>query len=174
MHALQKERTQTPAQRVAAPSWCLVPALESLISEFLQKHAVLCELHIDPALPPMSKECGEAIFRIAEEALDNVARHAAATRVEIALECQARDYYFGVFDDGRGLGTNAFAKTSSGLFRVQARALVLGGVVTLTSAAGMGTSLKVRLPADSACAQYVGLPLHVNQGNPMAHSVGFQ
>ena len=146
----------------------IVAALEWLAAEFIKQTGMVCELHLDGSDISMSEECVMAIFRIAEEALDNVTWHAEASRVEMTLERREHDYYLCITDDGTGFDLNATKEQCPGarersqalnghcgdcaqcyLLGVQERALALGGEATITSAPGAGTALKVRIPVDA-------------------------
>ncbi len=92
-----------------------------------------------------------ALYRIAQEALTNVARHARAKRVEISLIRDAAGVRLVVADDGRGLapaGKTGKGRGSSslGLLGIRERAAALGGAAGVTSAAGRGTTVTVSLP----------------------------
>lgn len=147
--SIEVARTVATTLRPKVLDLGIVAALEWLADEFIKQNAMVCELHLDEVRLSMSEECVMVIFRIAEEALDNVVRHAEAARVEITLERRERDYFLGVFDDGKGFDPDTLRKKSSGLLRVQERALALGGEATIISAPGTGTALKVRIPGDA-------------------------
>ena len=146
----------------------IIAALEWLAAEFIKQTGIVCELHLDGSDISMSEGCVMAIFRIAEEALDNVTWHVEASRVEMTLERRENDYFLCITDDGTGFDFNAAKEQCSGarersqaldghcedcaqcyLLGVQERALALGGEATITSAPGAGMALKVRIPVDA-------------------------
>ncbi|MEU4290410.1 sensor histidine kinase [Kribbella sp. NPDC026596] len=88
-----------------------------------------------------------AAFRIASEALTNVARHAAASRCDIALHLAGTALELSVSDDGLGIGPDVQAGV--GMLSVRERAAELGGVCSVTCPAGGGTVVRVRLPLDA-------------------------
>jgi signal transduction histidine kinase len=91
--------------------------------------------------------CATALFRIAEEALSNVAHHARATSVAIALGTQADHTVLEVHDDGRGISDADLRKPSSlGLLAMRERARLLGGTVDIHGAPGGGTTVRVCIP----------------------------
>ncbi len=101
---------------------------------------------------PISDELVQAVMRIVQEGLTNVARHAAATRVEVALRRLqvGEDSWLELVlaDNGRGLGTpSSAAGCGFGLAGMRERVLALAGEIQFDTAAGGGTRLCVRLPA---------------------------
>jgi signal transduction histidine kinase len=87
----------------------------------------------------------EALFRIAQEALSNVARHARAQNVRVTLKQEEQHIVLVVSDDGQGFDP-ASAPAGMGLGNIEQRASALQGRVTLASAPGEGTTLSVYLP----------------------------
>ncbi|PTR04639.1 histidine kinase/DNA gyrase B/HSP90-like ATPase, partial [Nitrosospira sp. Nsp5] len=88
-----------------------------------------------------------AIFRIVQESLTNVTRHAAASHVEIILSQEAGDLLIEVRDNGKGFNATAAArKKSFGLVGMRERAAVLGGSIDIASLPRQGTVVKLRLP----------------------------
>lgn len=94
-----------------------------------------------------------ALFRIAQETLQNVVKHARATRVEVNLVRDRDGVVFTVSDDGAGFDpATAGGPTSFGLAGMHERASLLGATLLVRSAPGRGTSIVLRLPADRATA----------------------
>lgn len=127
----------------------LIPALEQYIETFSEQHGIpiefeTVELAPEDRLPP---EVETALYRIVQEALTNVIRHARATHVDILLERRGERVVAIVEDDGVGFDAEA-AKQSGrlGLFGMQERAEMLGGRLTIESTAGMGTTVFVEVP----------------------------
>jgi two-component system sensor histidine kinase UhpB len=94
-----------------------------------------------------------AAFRIVQEAVTNVLRHARARRVTVELERERHAIDIAVRDDGRGFDVNdAFGRAEAGghlgLVGMRERASALGGTFDVRSAAGRGTEIHVRLPAE--------------------------
>jgi signal transduction histidine kinase/DNA-binding response OmpR family regulator len=86
------------------------------------------------------------LFRIVQEALNNVAKHASARRVEIALGPLGTEYALAVSDDGIGFDPAAASRSGRGLATMRERTLAVGGQFDLHAAPGAGTRLAVRLP----------------------------
>jgi signal transduction histidine kinase len=123
----------------------LVAALERQITAFQARHkletqAALCQ---EPKLPVQAKE---ALYRIAQEALNNVVKHAQATRVEIWLEEQAGAVTLEVQDDGVGFDPQGEFRGHLGLQSMRERAERLGGRLDINSAPGRGTLLRAAIP----------------------------
>jgi signal transduction histidine kinase len=104
------------------------------------------------ALPPddtLDPGAREAIFRVAQEALANIARHARARNVQVSLELVGTDLVLLVSDDGLGFDP-ATASRGMGLANMQARADEAEADLTLRSEAGGGTTIRLSLPYDPA------------------------
>ena len=135
----------------------LVAAVEWQAQEFQNRTGITCEFSAnqpDLALPP---EVGTAVFRICQETLTNVARHAHATRVELRLEAEAGALLLTVADNGRGITEQELVnQTSLGLLGMRERALLLGGQVTIAGRPGEGTTVMVRVPLEISGVQTGG------------------
>jgi signal transduction histidine kinase len=121
-------------------------AAEWLASEFSRRTEIRTCFDGDPdlELPP---QASTAVFRILQEALTNIARHAGASRVEVELRADTHAATLRVADDGRGLtGTDVAKAGGFGLRGMAERLRVLGGSMTLLPRAAGGTELLVRVP----------------------------
>ncbi|HTS20516.1 MAG TPA: PAS domain-containing sensor histidine kinase [Casimicrobiaceae bacterium] len=128
----------------------LIPAVEWLTEDFSQRHRVACELDVeDPELRlPSAQE--SAVFRIVQESLTNVARHARARHVVVRLARENSGLAISVSDDGIGFSSDAPRNPNSrGLLGMRERAYLLGGEVHVASGPGRGTIVEVRLPIES-------------------------
>ena len=85
------------------------------------------------------------MFRIAQESLTNIARHAHAQRVSLSLIQQSQTIVVCIADDGDGYDTEQ-TKTGLGIFGMHERATFLGGKLTITSQIGQGTTVEATLP----------------------------
>ncbi len=126
----------------------LVAAVRELVSHWSQQSGIVAHLTVqgDPS-PPMMVE--EALFRIVQEALANVARHSRATTVEITLTSEQDTVRLKVDDNGRGFDHATAQGRGVGLLSMQERMHVLGGTLLVESAPGKGTHI-------SACCADVG------------------
>ena len=129
----------------------LVPAVEWLVGNFTQRTGVACALAVadpDLELPSMHSN---AVFRIVQEALTNVAKHAQATRAEVAIGRDGDRLVVRVRDDGVGFPLADPRKPNSfGLVGLRERAALLRGEARITSGPGAGTAVEVRLPLPAA------------------------
>ncbi|HLN05422.1 MAG TPA: GAF domain-containing sensor histidine kinase [Acidimicrobiales bacterium] len=125
----------------------LGPSLESLAHGLGD---VELEIDVDPCR--LAPHVETALFRIAQEALQNVVKHASATRVRVELRCDdpGGGVTLVVSDDGRGFDTSAVAESSHGfsygLASMRERAELIEATFRITSAPGRGTTLVVTLP----------------------------
>jgi two-component system, NarL family, sensor histidine kinase UhpB len=125
----------------------LEAALEWLTSQFRRRTGVICELRVEPEDIALTGDRATAVFRIVQEALTNVARHAKATRVGVSLEGQDEDLVLTVWDDGVGLAPGrGDAPDSFGLMGIRERARALGGGAEIGNRAEAGVQLRVRMP----------------------------
>jgi PAS domain S-box-containing protein len=91
-------------------------------------------------------ELEDNLFRIAQEALHNVVKHAAAKHVRVTVEARGDFVRLSVTDDGRGFDPAAVPEAHLGLTGMRARAERLGGTVTIRSRPGEGTTVEIRMP----------------------------
>lgn len=124
----------------------LVPAIEWLVQNFIQRTGVRCELEIDEALE-LGEPYATAVFRIVQESLHNVAKHARASEVRVRVERKRDAMELAVQDDGVGFRTEDPRKPQSlGLVGLRERAQLLRGEVSISSEAGAGTRVQARIP----------------------------
>jgi signal transduction histidine kinase len=130
----------------------LLPALERSLKEFGASRALAVDLHaagLDGRRLPAPVEI--AVYRIVQEALTNVARHAAASTVSVLLEQRDRSVHVIVEDDGRGFDVEGVLASGQpeqrlGLHGMRERAALLGGSLTVESGPGRGTSVFAAIP----------------------------
>jgi len=96
----------------------------------------------------LPREAGVALFRISQEALNNIAKHAQAARVSLRLEPEGADMVLTIRDDGRGFDPAEVRARSSryGMTTMKERVLAAGGSLEVESAPGKGTTLRARVP----------------------------
>ncbi len=122
-------------------------ALEWQAQEFESRTGVRCRVALPQEPLALDAERSTAIFRIFQESLTNVARHANATHVEARLESVGDQLILQVRDNGKGFDPEqAKTRRSLGLVGMQERALLLGGEVKVAGIPGAGTSLTLRIP----------------------------
>jgi PAS domain S-box-containing protein len=121
----------------------LVAACEWLVQSFRNRAGIACsfELRGDPDL---ADPHATAIFRVLQESLTNITRHARASRVDVALERANGRVTLTVKDDGVGFDSGQRRGPNSyGLFGIRERAYLLGGSATVESAPGLGTTVRL-------------------------------
>ncbi|KFG98238.1 histidine kinase [Burkholderia paludis] len=126
----------------------LVPAIEWLANDFTNRYGIDVERHIETGGLTFTSAGATTLFRIVQEALTNVARHADATRVALRLDVEDGFCVLRVADNGRGSmpGGTAHEDKSFGLIGIRERAHMLGGTVTIDTALARGFSITVALP----------------------------
>ncbi|MCU0682746.1 MAG: sensor histidine kinase [Polyangiaceae bacterium] len=130
----------------------LPAGVEWLVRQTGERAGLAWHLAAPADLDPLDTELRTAAFRIVQESLTNVARHARASRVEVELAASAAELRLTVRDDGVGLPP-AGQRAGMGLFGMRERVRALGGVLELTSAPGAGTTVEVRLPRPAAAPE---------------------
>ena len=125
----------------------LVPAIESITQAFSKRTGITCHMRLDEHLGPLSDDAVTALFRIAQEALTNVARHADASEVSVDLTFKDRTVCLYVQDDGRGLDVETAGHSGTlGLRVMRERALDAGGRLEISSSPEAGTAIRVYVP----------------------------
>ena len=130
----------------------IVSALEWLVDEFIERSKIPCTLRVEGDMP-LDDGCATALFRIVQESLTNISRHAQASAVEIVLERSDARCFLEVRDNGKGFEPGRRKKKSFGLVGIRERMLVLGGEADIVSAPGRGTTVKVNFPIQHAVAE---------------------
>lgn len=131
----------------------LVPALQGQIREFINRTGVPADLVLHGKRRRVQPEIDTIVFRITQEALTNVTRHAAAKQVSIQLDFQPDILSLTIKDNGRGFEPpsvlNPHARRRSwGLLGMQERVALVGGHYQLLSAPGQGTTIQVSIPLE--------------------------
>jgi PAS domain S-box-containing protein len=129
----------------------LVPALEALCDQFGAATGIACTVHADAlageraSAQPALATC---LYRVAQESLNNVAKHARASAVQVRLAADAQGLRLSVSDDGQGLAEGATLRKpeSFGLLGMHERLRMLGGSLALHGAPGRGTTVEARVP----------------------------
>ncbi len=143
----QSVRNVAEHLRPASLGLGIVSAIKKLADEFRKHSGVSCALRLMDAPIDLNEDQTVAIFRIVQESLTNVARHAEASRVEITLSQDTNDLIVEVRDDGKGFDSADVArKKSFGLLGMRERVAVLEGHIDITSVPQSGTVVSVRIP----------------------------
>ena len=126
----------------------LVSALTELSRKFADQSGIPVERRFAEDLPPLSEEAEIAVYRVAQESLTNVARHAGAKRVEIALQRGPGSVVLSVVDDGRGLPETAATNGTAGLRGMRERALLVGGALAVKAGRVGGLEVRLEVPTE--------------------------
>ncbi|MEW2563887.1 HAMP domain-containing sensor histidine kinase [Streptomyces griseorubiginosus] len=121
----------------------LVSALTSLTGEFATHVALRVMRRFDTGLPALDQQTELVLYRVAQEALTNAARHAEADKVEVSLRHSGETVVLTVVDDGRG--TQA-APEGAGMRGMRERALLVGATLNVTSQPRAGTEVRLTVP----------------------------
>ena len=125
----------------------LVPAIEWQAQEFQKRTSIKCKVTSQLPEEMLDDDLNTAFFRIFQETLTNVIRHAQAKRVEVMLQQVDNLLCMEVRDNGRGITEAEINNTHSiGLLGMRERASLLGGEVTFEGQPGKGTSVRVTIP----------------------------
>jgi PAS domain S-box-containing protein len=128
----------------------LVAALRWYVDREAQRAGLTAEFIAEELEKRLSPELETACFRIAQEALTNVARHAKATHVRVELSQRGEELHLVIRDDGIGFDAEAMGGAVSalrlGLMGMRERALIVGGRIEFVSAPGQGTEVHARFP----------------------------
>jgi two-component system, NarL family, sensor histidine kinase UhpB len=121
-------------------------ALNSLGTEFSRSSGIPVNWGLDNELPELSGEVELVLYRIAQEALTNVARHAHATRVDLSLTSTAKGLTLLILDDGQG----GDIREGAGIRGMRERALLIGAELTVDARPGRGTDVRLVVPYGEA------------------------
>jgi two-component system sensor histidine kinase UhpB len=124
----------------------LVSALRELAARFGERAHVAVEQHFDTPLQPLLDAVELAVYRVAQESLTNVARHAQASHVRLSLVNGPRSVVLRVSDDGRGFDTSA-EPGPGGIRGMRERAVLVGGALAVKSTPPHGTEVRLEVPA---------------------------
>jgi signal transduction histidine kinase len=123
----------------------LVAAISKQVEVLRSRYRLTVEASFDDE-PDVSLETKYALYRISQEALHNIIKHARATTVLLSLTCRGQTLSLDVRDDGLGFDPNGHFPGHLGLQSMQARAKRAGGALTIESRTGQGTHLVARIP----------------------------
>jgi PAS domain S-box-containing protein len=135
----------------------LVPALQMLAGEFSQRHNIACEVSAPTEDVRLPDDIASPLFRMVQESLNNVAKHADATHVRIELNVDENSLLLTIADNGKGLAASDTKKADSfGLIGMRERAWAMGGSLDIRSAeldsgasqVSKGTTVAILIPVN--------------------------
>lgn len=124
----------------------LGPAVSWQAREFSRRSGVPVDVAVDGDVDDVPDEIRTCLYRVVQEALTNIARHAAATRIRLSLKRSADEVSVVVDDNGAGFDPSRPRTRGLGLVGMKERAAELSGTVDVASAPGKGTRISVRIP----------------------------
>jgi len=125
----------------------LSAALERLAQEWQKRHRIQADVVVHLGGERLPNPMETALYRIVQEALTNVARHAQARQVSVLIDRRQKEIVAVIEDDGRGFDLERVHRDGHlGLLGIRERAELLGGSLTIETGTGEGTSLFIRLP----------------------------
>lgn len=132
----------------------LVAAIEWQSEDFQKRTGIACKLTIDPEITIGNTKLSTAIFRIFQETLTNITRHAHASRISVALQQIDGSVFLTVKDNGKGIEKDELSNPKSfGIIGMKERVSDWGGDIQISGRKGKGTTVKVRIPINSTISQ---------------------
>jgi signal transduction histidine kinase len=137
----------------------LCEALRALVAEWALTHHIAANFQADDPGSRLTRDVENCLYRIAQEALNNVVKHARARRVSVVLEVRHADVALSVQDDGCGFDPNGQTRMNGrchtmGLDGMRERATLCGGRTRINSMPGAGTTVAISVPIMSASEQH--------------------
>lgn len=144
---IQLVRDVATALRPSALDLGITSGIEWLVDEFQKRNGIRCEVKVEDGEIDLAEDRSIVLFRILQESLTNISRHAAARNVEIHLRSSATHVRLDVKDDGRGFDVEAAGKRKTfGLLGIRERVIMLHGTLNISSVPGEGTQVSVSIP----------------------------
>ncbi|MFC0523513.1 histidine kinase [Pontibacillus salicampi] len=127
----------------------LKQGIHNLISELQDKCQIRFDVHMDD-MENIPESAEDHLFRIVQEALSNILRHAEATEVDVRLKQERTELFVHIGDNGKGFELDQDKKTSYGLKTMQERTEEIGGTFTIRSKPHEGTYIDIRIPVQES------------------------
>ena len=144
---IQTVRDVATSLRPAALDLGILSGVEWLVEEFRKRSGIACRVKVESEDIDLAEDRSIVVFRILQESLTNISRHADARNVEISLRSDATHVRLDVKDDGRGFDAAAVRqKNTFGLLGIRERAIMLHGTLDITSEPGRGTQVSLSIP----------------------------
>ena len=124
----------------------LIPAMEWQVQEFSRLTSIACDYETNTEKADLGAERNNAVYRIVQEALTNVARHANAKRVSVEISSHEDQFSVLIADNGRGFNLQPNQPLSLGLIGMQERSRMIGGDLDIESAPAFGTTVRLSVP----------------------------
>ena len=124
----------------------LAKALEFEIAQIAKTGVFKIDFKNKGDMPFMEERYELYIFRIVQECLNNIIKHAAASLVQLTLEFSADNCHIQIKDDGLGFDSNQQESHGAGLYNIRRRTSMMGGELVISSARGAGTEINIKIP----------------------------
>jgi two-component system sensor histidine kinase UhpB len=128
----------------------LVPALRNLCDRFEESTGLVVRRSLEPELPPLSPDAELVVYRVAQEALTNVVRHAGTDEANVALAARDGELELVVQDAGVGVGEHTAEDSAGGIRGMRERALLSGARLEVVPGQPQGTDVRLHVPCPSA------------------------
>lgn len=125
----------------------LFAAVQEMLTKFGERSDIGVSFHLDGSEPPLSGTCSTQCYRIVQEALTNVVRHAEASHVRVSVVGRPDGFELYLEDDGRGICDDTTTRAGIGLIGMRERAREVGGSLNVSSLSTGGTQVALRVPA---------------------------
>jgi signal transduction histidine kinase len=125
----------------------LIEAIRWHVTEFQKRHKIKCVLELPPNSLSLDNNSSIALFRIIQEALTNVTRHARATVVMVSMKIERNSLFLEIVDNGKGFTPESVKSSSAlGIIGLRERVRLLHGKFTIMGNPGVGTTINVTVP----------------------------
>ncbi len=125
----------------------LIAAIEWQVNQFKESSKIDCELNLPEKEIELDFDQAISLYRVLQESLTNINRHAKADKVHVTLEINDGDFLLKVWDNGKGITDTDLEKTDTlGILSMRERVGMLGGTFDIESFPGNGTTIKVHAP----------------------------
>lgn len=124
----------------------LFAAIRSQANDFVRYSGIPCIVTIDMKEPECSRLISDNVYRIVQESLTNINKHAEATEVSVSIGYEGVDMKLTVADNGKGFDSRLQKKGSFGLLGIKERAAIINGTVNVKSELGSGTTVQLTFP----------------------------
>jgi two-component system sensor histidine kinase UhpB len=125
----------------------LVPALRNLCDRMAAGTGIVVRRSLPASPPALSEDAELVIYRVAQESLTNIARHAAAKEADVRLDADGGELRLAIGDDGTGIALDESSASSGGLRWMRERALLIGGRLEIGRSPAGGAEVRLHVPA---------------------------
>jgi len=124
-----------------------VDAVKQYVAKYEERYKIRCEFHATDAPVEINSDQSVALFRIVQEALNNISKHAKATKISINIDLVQHKYVVEIIDNGVGFDMKKKTRSDSyGLIGMKERVFLLGATLDIQSEIGKGTTIRVLVP----------------------------